>query len=294
MNDFPFPCRLCGAAIQPQPWGGAECPHCGSVSVRDLPAPPVLEDYYARFVERYSGGGGSGGRNMLRYARRYLQLVARHAGQPGGRLLDVGSSNNPIPGEAAAAGWRTTTIDFVPPRRPAADVQFIAGHLGDAVLFESLSRSFDAVTCWAVLEHVPDPQRAVENLCRVCKRGGLVLVSTPEIGTLLTDHSTGHSAWFFPPEHLHLISPRAMQRLFAPAGFTLRDWGRLELNWARYAARYGIGLAEAAAGAILESVAPMAWRRLRAERTHRFKGITWFAFAAPADSGRPPEEPEAR
>jgi len=231
---------------------------------------------------------------MLRYARRYLQLLARHAGQPGGLLLDVGSSNSPFPGEAAAAGWRTTAIDFVPPRRPAVDVQFIAGHLGEAALFASLSGSFDAVTCWAVLEHVPDPQGAVENLCCACKRGGLVLVSTPEIGTALTNHSMGHSAWFFPPEHLHLISPRAMQSLFAQAGFTLLDWGRLELNWARYAARYGIGLAEAATGAVLESVAPKAWRRLRTDRTHRFKGMTWFAFAAPAGAEQLPEEPAAR
>jgi SAM-dependent methyltransferase len=40
-------------------------------------------------------------------------------------------------------------------------------------------RRFDVVICEQVLEHVPDPWQAVENLRDLCKPGGHLLVSTP-------------------------------------------------------------------------------------------------------------------
>ncbi len=71
----------------------------------------------------------------------------------------------------------------------------------------------------------------------------MLLVSTPEIGTALTRYSLGRSPWFYPPEHLCLISPAAVRQLFEPLGCVLQTVSRLELNPLRYAARYGIGMA---------------------------------------------------
>jgi SAM-dependent methyltransferase len=278
-----FHCRLCGHPAEPQPWGGAECPACGSVSVVAVPSPAELAAYYASYVDTYTGGGESGGANMRRYAERYAALVRRFV--PTGRpldLLDVGTSNNPFPNVMAALGHRVTVMDYVRPPELADEVAFIAGHLGDDASFAPLAGRFDAVTSWAVMEHVPDPHRSAAQLASAVRPGGHLVVSSPEHGTALTRHALGRSGWFFPPEHLHLISPVAMDRLFTAQGLLPLAWGRLELSLARWIARYGIGAAEALAGATVKAVAPARWNEARRTRRHRYKGIDWFAYRRPA------------
>jgi SAM-dependent methyltransferase len=278
-DAHPFHCRLCGHVAEPQPWGGAECPACGSVSVTEIPTPEILAAYYAAYVDTYSGGGDSGGASMRRYAERYSALVRRFV--PSGRplkLLDVGTSNNPFPNVMAALGHHVTVLDYVRPHGLAGGVEFVAGHLGDAASFETLAGGFDVVTSWAVMEHVPDPHRSATQLASAVRPGGHLIVSSPEHGTALTRHSLGRSGWFFPPEHLHLISPRAMDSLFGAQGLEPLSWGRLELSLPRWIARYGIGAAEALAGAAVKALAPPRWHKARRTQRHRYKGVDLFAY----------------
>jgi SAM-dependent methyltransferase len=55
-------------------------------------------------------------------------------------------------------------------------VRFVCGNATDLEFDES---TFDAVTMFDVLEHVPDHERAVAEALRVLKPGGYLLVSTP-------------------------------------------------------------------------------------------------------------------
>jgi GT2 family glycosyltransferase len=55
-------------------------------------------------------------------------------------------------------------------------VRFVCG---DATRLEFEPRSFDAVTMFDVLEHIPDHERAVSEALRVLRPGGYLLVSTP-------------------------------------------------------------------------------------------------------------------
>jgi SAM-dependent methyltransferase len=252
------------------------------VSVLEIPPPETLAAYYAAYVDTYSGGGDSGGANMRRYAQRYAALVQRFV--PTARpltLLDVGTSNNPFPNVMAALGHRVTVLDYVRPRDLSAEVEFVAGHLGDDTSFAPLAGRFDVVTSWAVMEHVPDPHRSAAQLASAVRPGGRLVVSSPEHGTVLTRHALGRSGWFFPPEHLHLISPPAMDTLFAAEGLVPLAWGRLELSWPRWIARYGIGAAEALAGAAVKALSPSRWHEARRSRRHRYKGIDWFAYRRP-------------
>jgi SAM-dependent methyltransferase len=278
-----FACRLCRHPVTLRLWGGGECDACHSTSMPVLPSAAEIAGFYARYNQHYTGGGASAGRNLERYAKRYLQIVRRW--RTGGRLIDIGSSNNPFPSRAAAAGFDTTMMDFVKPPSLAASVRFIEGHMNDEHALAAGAGGFDVVTSWAVMEHVPDPPRSARVLTGLCKPGGLIVVSTPEAGTALTRYAIGHSPWFYPPEHLNLISPNAFKSMFSPLGCTLRHWGRLELSWPRYAARYGVGLAGASVGAVAKALAPTWWRAQREARTQSFQGVTYFVFEkAPAGS----------
>ncbi len=56
------------------------------------------------------------------------------------------------------------------------------------------SDSFDVVLCFSVLEHTKYPVKIVENIFRILKKGGKVLVSVPFIMSL---HDTPNDYWRF-------------------------------------------------------------------------------------------------
>lgn len=269
-------CRLCGYQLTPKRWGGAECIACGSVSVTVVPTNEVLGDFYRTYNEAYKGGGGSEGKNLKRYARRYLEIVQEYVRK--GSLIDIGSSTNPFPSYAASGGFDVTALDYVKPGNISQRVRFIQGTIDDEDLAARYRNEFDVVTAWAVAEHLPRPKISAKIMASICRPGGLLFLSTPEIGTLLTNSSIGRSRWFYPPEHLNLISPAAISIIFEPHGCTVVKWGRLELTPARFLARYGIGLIEAAIGIPIKLTLPSRWQSLRDTRVHRFSGVSYFVL----------------
>ncbi|MFD1298902.1 class I SAM-dependent methyltransferase [Lysobacter gummosus] len=93
-----------------------------------------------------------------------------------GRVLDVGAGDRWIATHLAhdadyvALDYPTTGRDMY---RARPDVFADAAHLpfADGV--------FDAVICLEVLEHVPDPQRVLDEISRVLRSGGVVWLSMP-------------------------------------------------------------------------------------------------------------------
>lgn len=82
------------------------------------------------------------------------------------RTLDIGAQNGPY-----AAFF---------PNRIALDVRQGRGVqvLGDAQVLGLADQSFDVVLCTEVLEHLPEPQRAIDEMHRVLTPGGTLLLTT--------------------------------------------------------------------------------------------------------------------
>jgi SAM-dependent methyltransferase len=92
------------------------------------------------------------------------RFVERHASTR--RTLDIGAQNGPY------------AEHF--PHRIALDVQRGTGVriVGDAQQLGIRDASFDVVLCTEVLEHLPEPQRAVDEMFRVLVPGGQLLLTT--------------------------------------------------------------------------------------------------------------------
>lgn len=74
-----------------------------------------------------------------------------------------------------------TNLDLEPKFAQAAcnqnqNVTFVCG---DATQLPFADNSFDAVTMFDVLEHIPDDKKAISEALRVLRSGGMLLVSTP-------------------------------------------------------------------------------------------------------------------
>jgi 2-polyprenyl-3-methyl-5-hydroxy-6-metoxy-1,4-benzoquinol methylase len=54
----------------------------------------------------------------------------------------------------------------------------VLGNIEDSSLFD---RQFDIIVCWDVLEHVDNPERALENFAKSLSDNGLLIVKVPNI-----------------------------------------------------------------------------------------------------------------
>lgn len=99
--------------------------------------------------------------------------------------------------------------------------------------------SFDLVTAFDVLEHIPDDVGAVRDLYRALRPGGTLLVHVPrdrwKTRSGVVHHIADEDAWRINPGHVRMgYAPERMRELLEGAGFEVRDvqtwlgrWGTL-------------------------------------------------------------------
>ena len=92
-----------------------------------------------------------------------------------------------------------------------------AGVRADAGMLPLFDRSADVVTCLEVLEHLAEPERAVEELARICCR--LCVVSVPwepffRLGNLCRGKDI--NGWGNNPEHIQHFGPSRAPQAHAP------------------------------------------------------------------------------
>jgi SAM-dependent methyltransferase len=92
------------------------------------------------------------------------RFIASHASH--GSTLDLGAQGGPY----AALFPRRVGLDL----EPAAGVHVV----GDARRLPVRDAAFDVVLCTEMLEHVPEPQQAVDEMWRVLKPGGTLVLTT--------------------------------------------------------------------------------------------------------------------
>ena len=104
---------------------------------------------------------------------------ARHFAS--GDLLDIGCGNKPYRSLFAGRIRRHIGVDYLPALfsssggiRNAADV------FADALYLPFPEGCFDTVLCTQVLEHVPEPWKALEAMTRVLKPGGTLILTVPQ------------------------------------------------------------------------------------------------------------------
>jgi ubiquinone/menaquinone biosynthesis C-methylase UbiE len=107
--------------------------------------------------------------DYLNFFEKKLKELAK-----GERILDVGGGEPFQKGMARYKDWfvgkKYETLDVAPEYNPTI--------VGDIHNLPLEGNSIDAILCKSVLEHLYDPKRAVEEMHRVLKDGGRILVYT--------------------------------------------------------------------------------------------------------------------
>ena len=126
--------------------------------------------------------------------------------QPGMSLLDCGCATGSItvglaaavaPGQVIGVDRSAAEIERAQARAVAAGVPNLRFDVGDIYDLEFPDNHFDALFCHNVLEHLGDPVRALSEMHRVLKVGGVIGVRDLDMGGILVAALDERLARFF-------------------------------------------------------------------------------------------------
>ncbi|WP_298314851.1 class I SAM-dependent methyltransferase [uncultured Aquimarina sp.] len=146
-----------------------------------------------------------------------VKLISKlHQGT--GTLLDIGAGTGDFLIEANNKNWEVTGLE---PNEQARALAKAKGIVLEPDATRLLSNSFDVITMWHVLEHVPDLSAQIKELKRLLKRGGNLIIAVPNFKSYDALYYKSFWAAYDVPRHLWHFSKNSMKTLFEKEGMML-------------------------------------------------------------------------
>ncbi len=134
-------------------------------------------------------------------------------------IIDIGCGRGDYLKRMKDLGWNVLGIEPDPVSAQLAKsngINIFNGSLEKAGLDEE---SADQITMQHVIEHLPDPIAYVNECHRILKKGGRLVIYTPNLNSL--GHSIFRQSWrgLEPPRHLYVFSSKSLASLFEISPF---------------------------------------------------------------------------
>jgi 2-polyprenyl-3-methyl-5-hydroxy-6-metoxy-1,4-benzoquinol methylase len=192
----------------------ARCRGCSMVYVNPVPQEFASGQYYDQTAAGYylSPDKLSSDYAAARFERE-LRLFRKHCA--GGTVLDVGCSSGAFlhqlqqrfPG--CYESWGT---DMSGPALDYAESKGAKVIRGDFLDHDFGQQQFDAVTFWAVLEHLAEPRLFLEKAATLLKSSGLCFVLVPNMKSLAVRLLGGRYRYIY-AQHLNYFTEETVRRL---------------------------------------------------------------------------------
>jgi len=208
--------QSCGAPFLREPWSWVRC-GCGLIFKTAEPADAATRDEYGEnYFETYRRRR----RHRIAKARRQIRDALEHT--PPGPLLDVGCSLGYALEAARSLGLESCGVDVSEHAVASCRGLGFDARAGTLEALPFADAAFSVVLMKHVLEHTPQPQRALAEASRVLAPGGALFVAVPN-----ADYFKA-AAWpqtsrFFRGEggraHYVYYTPVTLARLLGQQGF---------------------------------------------------------------------------
>jgi cyclopropane fatty-acyl-phospholipid synthase-like methyltransferase len=214
-----------------------ECDECGLGFVNPRPTfaeiqKHYLADYYenppTKSHERYL-------RRRFTREHSYLKRLERSEGRK--RLLDVGCANGDFPRFMVARGWNVEGVEISESSQRILDFPVYTQEFHKIPVN---GPTYDAVTAWAVLEHVHDPMAYFQKASALLKKGGLFVFVVPNFQSVASRCLFCEDI----PRHLYFFTRQTVRQYLDKTGFLLEkeENGRkiykvAPYNWLAYMVR---------------------------------------------------------
>ncbi|HEX2976919.1 MAG TPA: class I SAM-dependent methyltransferase, partial [Bacteroidales bacterium] len=213
-----------------------QCEECGFRFTQDAPEEAQAGRYYES-EEYISHSNTSRGiinrvyqfsRNLM--LRKKAKLVRKITGISRGTLLDIGSGTGFFAGFMKTKGWNVLGIEINEKARNFSRKEFGIGVLEPSEIKNVEPASFDCITLWHVLEHFYDPYKYMEDISRLLRPGGKIIIALPNSGSYdCSKYGEYWAAWDV-PRHLWHFTPNSFRRFSENTGFEITAIKRLPLD----------------------------------------------------------------
>ena len=128
-----------------------------------------------------------------------------------GKILDIGAGTGDFLSVAKNDGWQTIGVE------PSDKAKAIAINKGVSFVEQTSeleNHSFDVISMWHVLEHVPDLDKQIKELKRLLKPTGTLIIAVPNFKSFDAKHYGKFWAAFDVPIHFWHFSKTSIKLLF--------------------------------------------------------------------------------
>lgn len=210
------------------------CPSCGVAQTSPRPPDETLGKYYPPVY--YPIGEFDEGRyqhTIGKYQRDKIRLLKAEKQQ--GKVLDIGCGAGYFVREALAAGYDAEGVEFNADAAEFGRRQWgLPLTVGDAQSVGYAEGSFDAITLWHVLEHLPHPAEMLATVYRLLRNEGVLVVAAPNFASLQARLFKARWYHLEVPRHLYHFDPKSLRALLDHKGFRVdrEIHDSAEHNWA--------------------------------------------------------------
>jgi 2-polyprenyl-3-methyl-5-hydroxy-6-metoxy-1,4-benzoquinol methylase len=128
-----------------------------------------------------------------------------------GKILDIGAGTGDFLSVAKNDSWQTIGVE------PSDRAKAIAINKGVSFVEQTSeleNHSFDVISMWHVLEHVPDLDKQIKELKRLLKPSGTLIIAVPNFKSFDAKHYGKFWAAYDVPIHFWHFSKTAIKLLF--------------------------------------------------------------------------------
>jgi 2-polyprenyl-3-methyl-5-hydroxy-6-metoxy-1,4-benzoquinol methylase len=207
------------------------CRRCETVFIARLPLD--LDRYYA--AEGYGSAVEDASPTVARREAAKLDLLSRFVST--GHMIEIGPGPGYFAARASAAGFDVSAIEM-----DAGYAQQLSERHGIRVIRSDAPQdairalpAADCVVLWHAIEHLPEPRTVLRECARTIRRGGVLLIATPNPQSLQFRLLGRYWLHLDAPRHLQLIPAGALRSCLEQVGArhvltTTTDALGLELN----------------------------------------------------------------
>lgn len=200
-----------------------QCRRCTMQYVNPRPKDEIIIDSYSSAEDDVFVAQNP---QRIHTFRKFLSKVVTDMGWKDGsgrKFLDVGCAGGASLVAARSLGFEPRGIE---PSRWMADFgrREYNVDIRDGILVDGLfePNTFDILTMWDVLEHVPDPNQILNTIHTILKPGGLFVMTFPDVGSWLT-RMLGDRWPFWLSVHLLYYTPTTIRKQLEQGGFEVRS-----------------------------------------------------------------------
>jgi SAM-dependent methyltransferase len=148
---------------------------------------------------------------VKKYALRRKETHIKKTYGSIGSVLDIGAGTADFLVRCKNQGWKINGVEVNKTARELAKQKGI--DLKENL--DQIHETYDVITLWHVLEHLPDLQKSIERIENLLRPGGSLVIAVPNYRSYDARYYGEYWAAYDVPRHLWHFSQKSMNRLFS-------------------------------------------------------------------------------